>query len=46
MKDWAGSAVQEDGKYKCKICEQVFDLIKGETYPICPNCGNYSWVKT
>lgn len=45
MNQWAGSTIEEKGKYKCKVCEQVIVLDEGETYPICGNCGNYSWVK-
>ena len=46
MADWAGiGTVREDGSYKCKVCENIFQFKKNEPYPICSNCGNYSWAK-
>ncbi|MBI4010018.1 MAG: hypothetical protein HY361_02380 [Candidatus Aenigmarchaeota archaeon] len=45
MQDWAGNVIKEAGKYKCKVCEHIFEFAKDETYPICSNCGNYAWVK-
>lgn len=41
----AGSLVSRGGYYACHRCGEPIKLSVEEVLPVCPNCGNETWVK-
>jgi predicted RNA-binding Zn-ribbon protein involved in translation (DUF1610 family) len=39
----AGEQAREGGTFPCQNCNNRVRVIKGQTIPKCPNCGNDSY---